>query len=143
MPEETKKQDASHLTQADIFQRVTEGYKPSHSQVNSDSPFQYQIKNNKDLPIPNEETNKGNESKESLNKSKSKGELEGEEENLQSPSLTLSQCSGVFKTLDHCLAQNKAWAHSKVQQDPKFFENLVSQQKPKIFWIGCSDSRVR
>jgi len=44
--------------------------------------------------------------------------------------------------LNHLLANNRAWAASKIEQDPVFFQNLTKQQKPKYLWIGCSDSRV-
>ena len=44
--------------------------------------------------------------------------------------------------LDHLIASNRAWAANKIRQDPQFFDRLASQQAPKYFWIGCSDSRV-
>ena len=44
--------------------------------------------------------------------------------------------------LNHLLANNRAWAASKIAQDPDFFQHLTKQQKPKYLWIGCSDSRV-
>jgi len=44
--------------------------------------------------------------------------------------------------LDHLLDQNRLWARTTVERDPEFFSRLVSQQKPKYLWIGCSDSRV-
>lgn len=40
------------------------------------------------------------------------------------------------------LDDNKAWAASKVAQDPNFFKNLSDIQTPEFLWIGCSDSRV-
>ena len=39
-------------------------------------------------------------------------------------------------------ARNRAWAESKTLVDPGFFKRLVGQQRPRYFWIGCSDSRV-
>lgn len=39
-------------------------------------------------------------------------------------------------------ARNRSWANSKTRHDPGFFTRLVDQQRPKYFWIGCSDSRV-
>jgi carbonic anhydrase len=39
-------------------------------------------------------------------------------------------------------ARNRFWASSKTRYDPGFFSRLVDQQRPKYFWIGCSDSRV-
>lgn len=39
-------------------------------------------------------------------------------------------------------ARNRAWAEAKVRVDPTFFSRLVGQQRPRYFWIGCSDSRV-
>ncbi|MCH9758135.1 MAG: carbonate dehydratase [Proteobacteria bacterium] len=44
--------------------------------------------------------------------------------------------------LDHLIKQNSEWAANVKQQDPDFFNRLSKQQKPKILWIGCSDSRV-
>ncbi|RIB16118.1 carbonate dehydratase, partial [Gigaspora rosea] len=37
---------------------------------------------------------------------------------------------------------NRQWANAVRLQDAKFFENLAKGQEPKLFWIGCSDSRV-
>ncbi|MDB5192096.1 MAG: cab [Segetibacter sp.] len=37
---------------------------------------------------------------------------------------------------------NKAYAESKLAQDPEFFKRLAQGQKPDYLWIGCSDSRV-
>jgi len=39
-------------------------------------------------------------------------------------------------------ARNRAWAEAKTGKDPTFFSRLVGQQRPRYFWIGCSDSRV-
>lgn len=38
--------------------------------------------------------------------------------------------------------RNRAWADAKTHSDPGFFSRLVGQQRPRYFWIGCSDSRV-
>ncbi|MDE8650660.1 carbonic anhydrase [Novosphingobium album (ex Liu et al. 2023)] len=38
--------------------------------------------------------------------------------------------------------RNRAWAEAKTVGDPGFFKRLVGQQRPRYFWIGCSDSRV-
>ncbi|KAL4874314.1 carbonic anhydrase [Aspergillus karnatakaensis] len=43
--------------------------------------------------------------------------------------------------LDHLLHRNKAWATITAIEDPDLFPELVTDQKPKILWIGCSDSR--
>lgn len=40
------------------------------------------------------------------------------------------------------LARNRAWASAKTLDDPGFFSRLLGQQRPRYFWIGCSDSRV-
>lgn len=42
----------------------------------------------------------------------------------------------------HLLLENKAWAQSRIDLDPKFFENMAKDQNPEFLWIGCSDSRV-
>lgn len=39
-------------------------------------------------------------------------------------------------------ARNRAWVRAKTHDDPGFFRRLVGQQRPRYFWIGCSDSRV-
>jgi len=44
--------------------------------------------------------------------------------------------------LTSLLVRNRAWADAKTQGDPTFFSRLVGQQRPRYFWIGCSDSRV-
>ncbi|MCL1886496.1 MAG: carbonate dehydratase [Betaproteobacteria bacterium] len=38
--------------------------------------------------------------------------------------------------------KNRQWAARMVDEDPDYFLRLVTQQLPKYFWIGCSDSRV-
>lgn len=38
--------------------------------------------------------------------------------------------------------RNRAWAAARTRSDPGFFRRLVGQQRPRYFWIGCSDSRV-
>ncbi len=45
-------------------------------------------------------------------------------------------------SLDHLLDRNVQWAADKTRNDPRFFQRLAEQQRPKYLWIGCSDSRV-
>lgn len=40
------------------------------------------------------------------------------------------------------LTSNRDWATSVRESDPAFFQGLSKGQSPKIFWIGCCDSRV-
>ncbi|WP_282787557.1 carbonate dehydratase [Flavobacterium croceum] len=40
------------------------------------------------------------------------------------------------------LENNKKWVEDQVAIDPNYFNDLAKEQKPKILWIGCSDSRV-
>lgn len=40
------------------------------------------------------------------------------------------------------LERNRNWSAGVRAEDPGFFSRLASQQRPKYFWIGCSDSRV-
>lgn len=47
-----------------------------------------------------------------------------------------------MKPFELLLAENKAWAKEKVEQDPDYFNRLVNIQTPNFMWIGCSDSRV-
>lgn len=44
--------------------------------------------------------------------------------------------------LEQLLKSNRRWAKRMTDANPKFFTTLSKQQSPKIFWIGCSDSRV-
>lgn len=44
--------------------------------------------------------------------------------------------------LKNLFDNNRRWAQSMLDQDPRFFSRLARQQKPKYLWIGCSDSRV-
>jgi len=45
-------------------------------------------------------------------------------------------------TLDDLLERNRAWAEAQRARDPEFFSRLAAGQKPRLLWIGCSDSRV-
>jgi len=40
------------------------------------------------------------------------------------------------------LENNRLWSERMRAQDPGFFERLAAIQRPRILWIGCSDSRV-
>jgi carbonic anhydrase len=40
------------------------------------------------------------------------------------------------------LRRNRRWAAQMLEGDPDYFRRLVGQQAPRLFWIGCSDSRV-
>lgn len=44
--------------------------------------------------------------------------------------------------VDDLLTRNRNWVRRKTFADPSFFKRLVGQQRPRYFWIGCSDSRV-
>jgi carbonic anhydrase len=37
---------------------------------------------------------------------------------------------------------NRAWVGRKLSSDPEFFARLAGGQRPKLLYIGCSDSRV-
>ncbi|KAF6237737.1 hypothetical protein HO173_003938 [Letharia columbiana] len=45
-------------------------------------------------------------------------------------------------TLKLALHQNKQWAQATARDHPDLFPTLAAGQKPKILWLGCSDSRV-
>ncbi|HEY6880788.1 MAG TPA: carbonic anhydrase [Polyangiales bacterium] len=47
-----------------------------------------------------------------------------------------------MKPSDLLLLNNKSWAKERVTADPEFFTRLTGQQRPRVLWIGCSDSRV-
>ena len=44
--------------------------------------------------------------------------------------------------LSKIFENNEKWIQSKMENDPKYFENLNKGQKPDVLYIGCSDSRV-
>lgn len=44
--------------------------------------------------------------------------------------------------IQRMLLENKAWAQSRIDDDPDYFKNMARDQKPTYLWIGCSDSRV-
>lgn len=44
--------------------------------------------------------------------------------------------------IKNLLDGNKVWVNETLQKDKDFFKKLSDTQKPKILWIGCSDSRV-
>lgn len=52
-----------------------------------------------------------------------------------SPAASTAELSELFD-------RNRAWAEKRTRHDPGFFQRLVGQQRPRYFWIGCSDSRV-
>ncbi len=46
------------------------------------------------------------------------------------------------KLYDKLLQGNKDWVAKKLKEEPTFFSDLAKGQRPDVFWIGCSDSRV-
>jgi carbonic anhydrase len=49
---------------------------------------------------------------------------------------------GELALLETLLQRNRDWAAERVAQDPGYFKRLAEIQRPRYFWIGCSDSRV-
>ena len=45
-------------------------------------------------------------------------------------------------SIEELFVHNRAWAAQMEADRPGFFTGLLSQQKPRYMWIGCSDSRV-
>ncbi|KAF9411786.1 hypothetical protein BGZ94_001231 [Podila epigama] len=56
----------------------------------------------------------------------------------QGPSPAVAKGHNLRKLLKN----NRAWAKAIREQQPDFFEKGSQGQQPKVFWIGCSDSRV-
>jgi carbonic anhydrase len=48
----------------------------------------------------------------------------------------------VAALVDELLARNRRWAEAMETADVDFFRRLEAQQRPRVLWIGCSDSRV-
>lgn len=47
-----------------------------------------------------------------------------------------------MEKIKRLVLENKAWAQSKVDVDPEYFQKMAKDQNPEYLWIGCSDSRV-
>jgi carbonic anhydrase len=45
-------------------------------------------------------------------------------------------------SLSRLLKNNRMWSKAIRERQPDFFEKGSKGQNPKVFWIGCSDSRV-
>ncbi|MBB1649826.1 MULTISPECIES: carbonate dehydratase [Delftia] len=45
-------------------------------------------------------------------------------------------------SIEELFVHNREWARQMERDRPGFFTGLLSQQKPRYMWIGCSDSRV-
>lgn len=45
-------------------------------------------------------------------------------------------------SLARLLKNNRMWSKAIRERQPDFFEKCSKGQQPKVFWIGCSDSRV-
>jgi len=44
--------------------------------------------------------------------------------------------------LSYIFSNNQRWIEEKLQKDADYFRNLSQGQRPKVLYIGCSDSRV-
>ena len=44
--------------------------------------------------------------------------------------------------IEEIIKNNKEWAKTKLNENSQYFDDLAKDQKPKILYIGCSDSRV-
>jgi carbonic anhydrase len=47
-----------------------------------------------------------------------------------------------MSALTHLFDNNREWSERIRTLDPRFFETLSRQQRPRYLWIGCADSRV-
>ncbi len=44
--------------------------------------------------------------------------------------------------IEALMENNRKWAASIIEEDPRAFIDSSMMQKPKYLWIGCSDSRI-
>jgi len=56
--------------------------------------------------------------------------------------LVLAAHAQTYTRLNDALNFNKRWSRDNTNINPNFFTQHSSGQSPKIFWLGCSDSRV-
>lgn len=47
-----------------------------------------------------------------------------------------------MRELQHLFENNRKWAESMLEKDPRSFSNLSKKQTPEYLWIGCADSRI-
>lgn len=43
---------------------------------------------------------------------------------------------------DSILDRNRRWVEQTTAHDPRYFERLAADHKPRVLYIGCSDARV-
>jgi hypothetical protein len=55
---------------------------------------------------------------------------------------TLASPQDMSQLISRLLDNNRRWAQRMTHMNPTFFVDLAKQQRPRILWIGCSDSRV-
>ncbi|WP_018478019.1 carbonic anhydrase [Pontibacter roseus] len=48
----------------------------------------------------------------------------------------------LYHSYEELIKNNLEWAEEKLQQNPAYFEQLATGQKPPFLFIGCSDSRM-
>lgn len=63
-------------------------------------------------------------------------------DNIKNVNNTTKLDNSKYEYYEELLNKNKKWAADMITKDPNFFKRLVDVQKPKYFYIGCSDSRV-
>jgi carbonic anhydrase len=51
-------------------------------------------------------------------------------------------CQINNSVIEKLLQNNRLWAEKMEAHDPRHFERLAAQHKPKYLWIGCSDARM-
>lgn len=49
---------------------------------------------------------------------------------------------GCVNYIDELLQRNKTWRQEIIDEHPDTFKSSAKIHKPKVFWLGCSDSRV-
>lgn len=47
-----------------------------------------------------------------------------------------------YHSYEDLITKNLQWANAKLAQEPAYFEQMTTYQKPPFLFVGCSDSRV-